>query len=89
LKKSIQFCIFVKKDTMNVTDQMLTKEIQLAEREREMFEYTNNLKKTQLIDEIKNGLGEEIKEQRGKVVFIKRPWHYKLKMFLKKIFTRF
>lgn len=74
---------------MKVTDQMLSKEIQLAEREREMFEYTNNLKKAQLIGEIKNGLGEEIKEQGGKVVFIKRPWHYKLKMFLKKIFTRF
>lgn len=74
---------------MKVTDQMLTKELQTAEREREMLEYTNNLKKAQLIGEIKNGLGHEIKEQGGKIIIIKRPWHYKLKMFLKKIFTRF
>lgn len=74
---------------MKVTDEMLAKELQDAEREREMMEYTNNLKKAQLIGELKNGLGEEIKERGGKVVFIKRPWHYKLKMFLKKLFTRF
>lgn len=74
---------------MKVTDQMLTKELQIAEREREMFEYTNNLKKAQLIGELKNGLGDEIKEQGGTVKIIKRPWNYKLKMFLKKVFTRF
>lgn len=74
---------------MKVTDQMLTKELEIAEREREMFAYTNNLKKAQLIGELKNGLGGEIKETGGKITFIKRPWHYKLKMFLKKIFTKF
>lgn len=74
---------------MKVTDGMIAKELQDAEREREMMEYTNNLKKAQLIGEIKNGLGEEIKEHGGKVIIIKRPWHYKLKMFLKKLFTRF
>ena len=78
-----------KKSPMKVTDQMLTKELELAEREQEMFKYTNNLKKIQLIDEIKNGLGEEIKERGGKIVFIKRPWYYKLKIFLKKLFTKF
>lgn len=74
---------------MKITDPILAKELELAEREREMSEFTNKLKKTQLIGEIKNGLGEEIKEQGGKVTLIKRPWHYKLKMLIKKIFTRF
>ena len=74
---------------MKVTDKLLAKEVQAAEREREMFEYTNNLKKTQFINELKNGLGEEIKEQGGKIVLIKRPWYYKLKTFFKKIFTKF
>lgn len=74
---------------MKITDPILTKELELAEREREMAEFTNKLKKNQLIGEIKNGLGEEIKEQGGKVILIKRPWHYKLKMLIKKIFTKF
>jgi hypothetical protein len=74
---------------MKITDQMLTKELQTAEREREMFMYTNNMKKVQLINELKNGLGNEIKELGGKITIIKRPWYYKLKMFLKKLFTRF
>lgn len=74
---------------MKVTDEMLSRELVIAERERELETFKASLKKTQFIEELKNGLGGDIKEIRGKVTIIKRPWHFKLKQFLKKIFTRF
>jgi len=73
---------------MKITDKILAKEVQEAEREREMFDYVNELKKKQLITEIKNGLGNEIKERGGKVTLIKKPWYNKIKKYLKKIFTK-
>lgn len=74
---------------MKVTNSSLYKELQAAEKEREMLEHTNKLKIEQFIGEIKNGLGTEIKKRSNKPIFIKRPWYYKVKMFFKKIFTNF
>jgi len=73
---------------MKITDKILVKEAQEAEKEREMFEYVNNLKKKQLIAEIKNGLGGEIKKHGGKVILVKKPWYIKIKTYIKKIFTK-
>jgi hypothetical protein len=38
---------------------------------------------------IVDGLGEKVKANTNKVTIIKKPWHVKLKGFIKKIFTKF
>jgi hypothetical protein len=45
--------------------------------------------KKRLINDIKNGLGSEIKSNPNKVVIIKKPWYSKIGLMLKKIFTKF
>ena len=45
--------------------------------------------KKRLINDIKNGLGSEIKNNPNKVVIIKKPWYSKIGLILKKIFTKF
>jgi hypothetical protein len=74
---------------MKVTDDMIARELELVEREKEMQKYITQLKKSQFIDEIKCGLGKEIKENPNKITIIKKPWYKKLKLFFGKIFTRF
>jgi hypothetical protein len=74
---------------MKVTDDMITRELEITERDIEMQKYVTQLKKSQFIDEIKYGLGKEIKENPNKITIIKKPWYQKLKLFLSKIFTRF
>jgi hypothetical protein len=44
--------------------------------------------KSKFISEIKSGLGEQIKANPNKVEFIKRPWYYKLKQFIKNVFKK-
>lgn len=74
---------------MKVTDDMISRELEITERDIEMQKYVTQLKKTQFIDEIKHGLGKEIKQNPSKLTIIKKPWHQKLKLFFAKIFTRF
>lgn len=74
---------------MRVTDSMLENEILMAENEKKMFEFTNSLKKQQIINGLKGGLGKEIKDKGGAVKIIKKPWYNKLFLGLKKFFTRF
>lgn len=64
-------------------------ELEQKENEEKLFKYQTALKKIQLIEEIKNGLGDEIKQVKGKIKIIKKPWNKKLGLFLKKIFTKF
>ena len=64
-------------------------EIKKLEREMLGDKYMSALKKVQFINELKNGLGEEIKANGGKVKIIKKTWLEKLIIALKKIFTNF
>ena len=67
-----------------ITTEMLQKD-----NEELLLKYQTALRKAQLIQEIKNGLGEEIKMNKGKIKIIKKPWYKKLGLTLKKFFTKF
>ena len=70
-------------------DKAIDRESQLAEKEALLEKYKTALKKGQLINEIKSGLGEEIKKNPGKAKIIKKTTGQKIKAFFKAIFTKF
>lgn len=72
-----------------MNDKILNREVKQAENEMLLEKYKTALKKTQFINEIKSGLGKEIKSNPGKVKIIKKTWYQKLLSVLKKIFTKF
>jgi len=74
---------------MKITNDMISNELDATEKANNLEKYKTALKKAEFINELKNGLGKEIKKKPNQITFIKKPWHYKLKMFFKKIFTRF
>lgn len=67
---------------------MASRELEQAEREILMAKYQTALKKGQFINELKGGLGKEMKanpnKQRTKKSFLK-----KISSFFRKIFTKF
>lgn len=65
------------------------KEIQQTERQILLDKYTSALKKTKFINEIKDGLGKDIKLNGGKVKIIKKTKIQRFKGWLKGIFTKF
>jgi hypothetical protein len=67
----------------------IEKELEKNKQLEHIEKYKTALKKAQFINEIKNGLGNEIKVNPSKIRFIKKPWHKRLGLFLKKIFTKF
>lgn len=69
--------------------KMLSREQELAEKEVLMEKYKTALKKTQFVNELKTGLGAEIKKNPGKAKIIKKTWGQKLMISLGKIFTKF
>jgi len=68
---------------------ILSKETDQAEKEMLMFQYQTALKKVQFINEIKNGLGSEIKTNAGKVRVVNKSWLNKIIEKLRNIFTKF
>jgi len=74
---------------MSGKKDIVSKEIEQIEREILMNKYQTALKKGQLINELKDGLGNEIKINGGKVKIIQKSWYEKLKIYLAKIFTKF
>jgi len=72
-----------------MNDKILNREVKQAENEMLLEKYKTALKKTQFINEIKSGLGKEIKSNPSKVKIIKKTWYQKLLSVLKKIFTKF
>ena len=74
---------------MKITNDMISNELDATEKANNLEKYKTALKKAEFINELKNGLGKEIKKKPNQITFIKKPWYYKLKMFFKKIFTRF
>ena len=69
--------------------KMLSREQELAEKEVLMEKYKTALKKTQFVNELKTGLGAEIKKNPVKSKIIKKTWGQKLMISLGKIFTKF
>ena len=74
---------------MSGKKDIVSNEIEQIEREILMNKYQTALKKGQLINELKGGLGSEIKSNGGKVKIIEKSWGEKLKLRLKNIFTKF
>lgn len=72
-----------------MNDKMLNREVKQAENEILLEKYKTALKKNQFINEIKSGLGQEIKKNPGKVKIIKKTWYQKFFNGIKKIFTKF
>jgi hypothetical protein len=72
-----------------MNDKMLNREINQANNEMLNEKYKTALKKVQLINEIKSGLGEEIKKNSNKVKIIEKSWYERFMIKLKKIFTKF
>lgn len=65
------------------------KDIAEVEKEKLVDKYKTALSKGQLINEIKKGLGEEIKKNPNRVKVIEKTWSQKLGLFFKKMFTKF
>lgn len=72
---------------MGIKDDDIVKELNGAEKEKEMLNFRTSLAKNQFIDEIKNGLGEEIKANGNQVKIIKPTIWQRIGRTIKKIFT--
>jgi hypothetical protein len=71
-----------------MNDKSISREQTLADKEVLVEKYKTALKKTSFVNEVKNGLGEEIKKNpRPKI--IKRSLTYKIITSIKKLFTKF
>jgi len=64
-------------------------EIKLIKKEIISDKYSTARDKVNFINEIKNGLGKEIKETGSKVKIIKKSWLERFMANIKKIFTKF
>lgn len=71
-----------------MNDKVMHREQTLADKSILVEKYKTALKKAQFINEIKNGLGNEIKKN-PKPKIIKRSFTYKLVASIKKLFTKF
>jgi len=74
---------------MKITDDIISKELDATEKVNNLEKYKTALKKAEFINTIKGDLGKQIKLNPNNITFIKKPWHYRFKMFLKQIFTKF
>jgi hypothetical protein len=72
-----------------MNDKMISRESTQAEKDMLVEKYKTALKKNQFINELKTGLGQEIKKNPGKVKIIKKTWGERFMLGLKKIFTKF
>ena len=71
-----------------MSDKAISREQALADKDVLVEKYKTALKKAEFVNEIKNGLGEEIKKN-PKPKVIKRNFFYKITSMIKKIFTKF
>jgi len=70
---------------MNNKD-LLVRELKKLEKEAKNDEYLTSLKKQQFINELKNGIGDEMKKNLTTIKIIKKPWYVKLKESIKNFF---
>jgi hypothetical protein len=71
-----------------MSDKAISREQALADKDVLVEKYKTALKKAEFVNEIKNGLGEEIKKN-PKPKLVKRSFFYKITSMIKKIFTKF
>jgi hypothetical protein len=69
-------------------DKIISREQSLADKDVLVEKYKTALKKTQFINEVKNGLGDEIKKN-PKPKVIKKSFTSKIISAIKKVFTKF
>lgn len=74
---------------MTVKKDVIAKEIESTESLNNLEKYKTAARKIQFINEIKGGLGTDIKNNSNKIKIIKKTWLQKLGLSLRKIFTRF
>ncbi len=67
----------------------VNREADKYEKEILVEKYKTALKKNQFLNEIRTGLGEEIKKNPNRVKIIKKTWGQRLRLFLTKLFTKF
>jgi hypothetical protein len=67
----------------------INREINEAEKQMLLDKYNTAMKKAKFLNEIKNGLGVDIKQNPGRAHIIKKTWSQKLILKLKSIFTKF
>lgn len=70
-------------------DEQILNELNDTTNEKKMLDYKTSLAKTHFINEIKNGLGDEIKSNGSKIKIIKPSIWKKMGNIIKKIFTGF
>ncbi len=68
---------------------LIDKEIQQTERQILSDKYTSALNKVKFINELKTGLGDDIKANGGRVKKIKKTRFERFKIWLRNIFTKF
>jgi hypothetical protein len=71
-----------------MSDKAISREQTLADKDMLVEKYKTALKKAQFVNEVKNGLGEEIKKN-PKPKVIKRSFLYRIGQSIKKMFTKF
>ncbi len=71
-----------------MSDKAISREQAMADKEVLVEKYKTALKKAQFVNEIKSGLGEEIKKN-PKPKVIKRNFLYRIGQSIKKMFTKF
>lgn len=69
--------------------KQLNREVDKLEKDILVEKYKTSLKKMEFINEIKQGLGEEIKKNPNNVKIIKKTWSQKIRLFFVKLFTKF
>jgi hypothetical protein len=72
-----------------MSDRIFNRETQQAEREELLGKYKTAITKVQLINDLKNGLGAEIKKNPNKARIIEKTRFQKFMFKLKKLFTKF
>ena len=72
-----------------MSDYGLIKELNEAERDILGAKFGTALAKAKFVNELKQGLGVEIKKDPRAVKVIKKPWTAKVRVWLTKIFTKF
>lgn len=64
-------------------------EMEQAERERLLDMYKTARTKAKFINELKTGLGKDIKSNPSKFKIMKKTWYQKIVIIIKNIFTKF
>jgi hypothetical protein len=76
-------------DSSDKKKDQVASELDALEKANKLEHSKTEMRKSQFINEIKGGLGQEIKANPNKIKIIKKTWKQKVKIFFTKIFTKF